>query len=95
MSYDRCPRANKDCPLWNQHPVVPGEESGCRSNEHHIYKRDTAKDLGKTAIKFANLPRNRVQLCETLHRELESKYGWPEFPPTEFMQAVIESDKNK
>ncbi len=93
MSYEVCPRANEKCPFWNSNPVVRGESNGCRSNEHHIYKRETAKELGKTAVQFATLPRNRIQICQADHEAIEAEWGWPEFPPQAVMKKIITADR--
>ncbi len=92
MSYGVCPRAHEGCPFWDMPPVLKGADNGCRSNEHHIYKRDTAKKLGTTAVEFAALPRNRIQICQADHEEIEAEWGWPEFPPREVMKRIIIAD---
>ncbi len=92
MSYGRCPYANESCKYWNAKEVVKGQNNGCRSNEHHIYKRQEAILLGKTAVEFASLPRNRIQICQADHEAIEAEWGWPEFPPKEVMERIIKAD---
>ena len=95
MSYGPCPYAHEGCKFWGQEPVVKGEDSGCRTNEHHIYKRQEAQDLGKTAVQFASLPRNRIQICQADHEAIEAEWGWPEYPPKEVMERIIKADEKR
>ena len=67
---------------------------GCNvhlTNEHHIYKQETAKQLGGITLEFCRLPINTVQICEPMHQTLEALYGWPEYPPINVMKETIEA----
>lgn len=70
------------------------ECEGCevkRTNTHHIFKQETARQLGGITMKFCHLPQNIVQICEPMHETLQAEYGWPDYPPIEVMKAVIET----
>lgn len=93
MSYEKCPFSNEDCKFYGLKPVVKGETNGCRSNEHHLYGRARARLVGATAIEFTQLERNRVQICEQQHGDIEATYGWMEFPPEDVMRMIIDADE--
>lgn len=95
MSYGVCPHATESCKYFKAEPVIDGEENGCHTNEHHIYRQADAKQLGQTAVRFANLARNRIQLCARLHQDLEARFGWPELPARPVMEAYIEADNGR
>ena len=69
---------------------------GCEvhlTNEHHIYKQETARELGGITLEFCHLPQNTVQICMPMHETLEALYGWPEYPLFSAMKEAIEANK--
>jgi hypothetical protein len=78
MSYGPCGYECEGCPVQ-------------RANTHHIYKQETARQLGGITLQFCHLEQNKVQLCQPMHQTLEAEYGWPDYPTIEVMKAVIEA----
>jgi hypothetical protein len=92
MSYRKCPYSNEACKYWNYPSVVLGETNGCRANKHHLYKLEEARELGSVAVAFSNLARNKIQLCQVVHEDIEATYGWLVLPSRAVMRAIISAD---
>lgn len=85
-----CPSANETCRWYSRPPSVEGESNGCFTDVHHYYSMRQARDAGRLAVEFANLPEHKERMCRRDHEEYEAINGWLPLPPPRVMREVID-----
>lgn len=80
MSREACPFSNDACKYFYYPSFTEEEDSGCFSDEHHLYY-PRAKYVQGYEKKFRELPENKIQICRRIHDELHAQ--------------ILEADKPK
>jgi hypothetical protein len=65
MSRELCPNENSECRYYNS-------RSGCFSDLHHLYGQARARQIGRIAYEFGELPQNKEQTCRAEHDEIHA-----------------------
>lgn len=85
-----CPSANEMCRWYDRSPSVTGETSGCFTDVHHYYSQRQARDAGRLAMAFINLPEHKERMCRRDHEEYEFQNGWLPLPTPVQMREVLD-----